>query len=84
MRELSRELKVRRTPLDGDDALLVLGGGQHLADHVRDVAPLAVVSAVLVFRSARSSVAGRGSDDPVHPREQGRFAKHADGKIENR
>ncbi|MFT3711453.1 MAG: pirin family protein [Archangium sp.] len=23
-------------------------------------------------------------DDPVHPREQGRFAKHADGKIENR
>ncbi|HEY0254123.1 MAG TPA: pirin family protein [Kofleriaceae bacterium] len=22
-------------------------------------------------------------DDPVHPREQGRFAKHADGKIEN-
>jgi len=23
-------------------------------------------------------------DDPVHPREQGRFAKHADGKVENR
>jgi redox-sensitive bicupin YhaK (pirin superfamily) len=23
-------------------------------------------------------------DDPVHPREQGRFAKHADGKTENR
>ncbi|HEY1087557.1 MAG TPA: pirin-like C-terminal cupin domain-containing protein, partial [Archangium sp.] len=23
-------------------------------------------------------------DDPVHPREQGRFAKHADGKVESR
>ena len=23
-------------------------------------------------------------DDPVHPREQGRFAKHADGKVEER
>jgi quercetin 2,3-dioxygenase len=22
------------------------------------------------------------SDDPVHPREEGRFAKHADGKVE--
>jgi hypothetical protein len=22
------------------------------------------------------------SDDPVHPREEGRFARHADGKIE--
>lgn len=24
------------------------------------------------------------SDDPVHPREQGRFARHADGKVEER
>jgi hypothetical protein len=22
------------------------------------------------------------SDDPVHPREEGRFARHADGRIE--
>ena len=24
------------------------------------------------------------ADDPVHPRTEGRFAKHADGKVERR
>ena len=23
------------------------------------------------------------ADDPVHPREQGRFARHADGRVEH-
>jgi hypothetical protein len=25
-----------------------------------------------------------GANDPVHPRDKGRFAKHADGKVEER
>jgi hypothetical protein len=25
-----------------------------------------------------------GASDPVHPREQGRFARHADGRVETR
>lgn len=32
--------------------------------------------------SAPNSAAGPGSNDPGHPREEGRFAKHADGRVE--
>ena len=35
------------------------------------------------YRSDRSSAAGRGpTDDPVHGAERGRFARHADGRVE--
>ena len=41
-----------------------------------------IVRAVQDYQRTRFGGWPWPSDDPVHPREAGRFAKHADGKIE--
>jgi redox-sensitive bicupin YhaK (pirin superfamily) len=69
--------------------LLVLGG-RPIAEPVAAYGPFVMTSpaeiqqAILDYRMGRFGRWPWPSDDPVHPAREGRFAKHADGRIEKR
>jgi redox-sensitive bicupin YhaK (pirin superfamily) len=72
---------------DGETELLVLQGrpiGEPVAQHGPFVMNTRqeIQQAFLDYQRTRFGGWPWSSDDPVHPRDEGRFAKHADGRIE--
>jgi len=74
---------------DGDCEVLLLQG-RPIAEPVAQYGPFVMNTEAQIqqaFADYRGTHFGGwpwASDDPVHPRTEGRFAKHADGKVERR
>jgi redox-sensitive bicupin YhaK (pirin superfamily) len=87
------ELRPEATPLlenGPEESELLLLQGRPIAEPVAQYGPFVMNSRAEIQQAfndyQRTQFGGWPwpSDDPVHPREEGRFARHADGKLERR
>ena len=87
------ELRAEATPLlenGPEESELLLLQGRPIAEPVAQYGPFVMNSRAEIQQAfndyQRTQFGGWPwpSDDPVHPREEGRFARHADGKLERR
>jgi hypothetical protein len=71
----------------GDNELLILQG-RPIGENVEQYGPFvmntraAIVQAFEDYQRTEFGGWPWPSDDPVHPREEGRFARHADGRVD--
>ncbi len=85
--ELRADADVPLEAAEGEVEMLLLGA-RPIAEPVVQYGPFVMNSqdeirqAFLDYRATRFGGWPWQSDDPVHPREAGRFARHADGRIE--
>jgi quercetin 2,3-dioxygenase len=74
---------------DGESELLLLGG-KPIGEPIAQYGPFVmntraeIQQAILDYQRTRFGGWPWPADDPVHPREKGRFARHADGRVEER
>ena len=86
---LRPDVEVKLTHGEGEGEFLILQGkpiGEPVVSHGPFVmnSQAEIRQAFLDYQTTQFGGWPWKRDDPVHPREQGRFAKHADGKVEER